>query len=391
MITKYDEMFCHQTVSTFDRPGTSVREWTERSWLQAHSIDGTAHIATGFGYYPNRNVMDAYVCFTIRDETEYIVRASRELRPDIDVFKVGPFTYEVTEPLKKIRFKLDGNEYGLSYDIELDSVSPLYEEGAQQQISRGRERENIKRMVQCGRPTGWIKAGDETFQLDKEKWVGERDRSWGVRMAGADFVESGVQFPEIYAGQLFNFVLMQFKDWGATFHIREIWDEELNMARRWHFSGGLFYPYGNEKEPMELSNVEHYFEFNDDKPEQQRRFSGGRVVMTAIDGTTKEVVIQPISICYQSPGGYGGLYKGFIHGLWMGPQWMDGYKLNVTSPELMKEIWGYCDYGSEFQCDGQTGYGTTELMVVGKYPQYGYEGYGTYSGLTESGSAQAES
>ena len=100
MITKYDELFCHQTVSTFDRPGTSAREWTERAWLQIHHVEGGLHLATGFGYYPNRNIMDAYVCFTIQDQVQYTVRASRELRPEIDRFEVGPFRYEVIEPLK---------------------------------------------------------------------------------------------------------------------------------------------------------------------------------------------------------------------------------------------------------------------------------------------------
>ena len=98
-------------------------------------------------------------------------------------------------------------------------------------------------------------------------------------------------------------------------------------------------------------------------------------MLHAVDGTRKEVSIRPITICYQAPGGYGGQYKGFIHGLWMGPNWMDGYRLDVTDPEVMKEIWGYCDYGSEFVCGADVGYGTTELMVVGKYPRYGYQGY----------------
>ena len=128
MITKYDEMFCHQAVSTFDRPGTSAREWTERGWIQVRDIAATAHLAAGFGYYPNRNVMDAFVCFNIQEETQYVVRASRELRPDIDVFRVGPFSYEVIEPLKKVRFALDENDYGLSYDIEIEGTSPLHEE-----------------------------------------------------------------------------------------------------------------------------------------------------------------------------------------------------------------------------------------------------------------------
>jgi hypothetical protein len=375
MITKYDELFCHQAVSTFDRPGSSAREWTERAWLQAHEIRGRAHLATGFGYYPNRNVMDAYVCFTIGDETEYIVRASRELRPDIDVLEVGPFRYRVIEPLNKVCFSLDPNEHDLSFEIEIEGVSPLYEEPTQTQVARGRLKEDIKRMVQCGRPQGWIRAGGEGFEIDPESWVGERDRSWGIRVAGADFVETGVQTPEIYPGQLFNFVLMQFKTWGASFHIREIWDDKLDIPRAWHFAGGLFHPHGVDEQPLELTSVEHDYRFSDERPEQPRRFAGGSVLLKAIDGTAREVAIRPVSICYQAPGGYGGNFRGFIHGLWKGPSWMDGYKLDLTDPKVMDEIWGYVDYGSEFTCGDDVGYGTTELMVVGRYPKYGYEGY----------------
>ena len=375
MIRKHDELFCHQVVSTFDTPGTSAREWTERAWALVHDTKGTAHLAAGFGFYTNRNIMDAFVCFTVRDTKQYVVRASRELRPDIDVTRVGPFGYEIVEPLKKVRFSLDENEYGLSYDIAIEAVSPLYEEPAQHQISRGRLKEHIKRMVQSGRPSGWIKADGETFQLDGKSWVAERDRSWGVRVAGADFVEAGVQFPEMYEGQLFNFVLMQFEKWGASFHIREIWDDKLGGPRRWHFAGGIFYPYGVDAEPIELANVEHHYEFDDSRPEQPRRFAGGKAILTAIDGTTREVSIRPISICYQAPGGYGWQYKGFIHGLWMGPSWIDGYRLDLTDPNVMREVWGYCDYGSEFRCGADVGYGTTELMVVGRYPRYGYQGY----------------
>jgi hypothetical protein len=375
MLTKYDELFCHQAVSTFDRPGTSAREWTERAWMMAHDIEGNFHLAAGFGYYPNRNVMDAYTCVTIGGHTQYTVRASRELRPDIDKFQVGPFTYENIEPLKKVRFKLDENDFGISYDIEAEGISPPHEEDPGQfQISRGRLKEHIKRFVQSGRPRGWIKTEETTCQVEGNQWVSERDRSWGVRIAGAELLETGVQPHERQIGQLFNFALMQFEDWGASFHIREIWDDELGIARPWHFSGDLFYPYGIEKKKLDLVRVEHDYRFNDDKPEQKRRFDGGNVVLQAIDGTKKEVSIRPISICYQSPGGYGGYYKGFIHGLWMGPYWIDGHKLDLTDPKTMSEIWGYVDYGSEFRCGDQVGYGTTEISVTGKYPRYGYEG-----------------
>jgi hypothetical protein len=88
--------------------------------------------------------------------------------------------------------------------------------------------------------------------------VGERDRSWGIRGAGADFVETGVQTPEIHPGQLFNFALMQFPSWGASFHIREIWDDELDIPRPWHFAGGLFYPHGVDDERNLRELLSHF-------------------------------------------------------------------------------------------------------------------------------------
>jgi hypothetical protein len=342
--------------------------------MLAHDVEGKFHIAAGFGYYPNRNIMDAFTCFTIGDHTQYTVRASRELRPEIDQFKVGPFTYEMIEPLRKVRYTLDENEYDISFDIEIEGVSPPHEEDPEQfHISRGRLHEHIKRFVQSGRPRGWIKTDGTTCQIDSHKWVAERDRSWGVRIGGADRVETGVQPTEEHEGILFNFELMQFDDWGASYHIREIWDDKLGAARTWHFGGGIFYPYGVEKEKLELVDVEHDFRFTEERPEQPRRFAGGTVVLTAIDGTKKEVSIRPISICYQGPGGYGGYYNGFIHGMWMGSSWIDGYKFDLTDPAVMQEIWGYVDYGSEFRCGQQVGYGTSELLVNGRYPKYGYE------------------
>jgi hypothetical protein len=275
-----------------------------------------------------------------------------------------------------VRYRLGENEYGLSYDITVEGYSPLIEEDPPQyQISRGRLREHIKRMVQSCQPSGWIKADGRIFDLKDSSWVAERDRSWGIRLAGADFVEANVQPPEGPDGMLFNFALMQFKDWGATYHIRETWEDGIGTANRWHFSGSLFYPSGSGKEPLKLVQAEHRYTFRDDIPEQPRRFAGGTVVLTAIDGTTKEVSIRPVTICYQAPAGYGGFYKGFIHGIWKGPQWLDGHRLDISDPQVMREIWGYCDYGSEFTCDGESGHGTTELMVVGRYPKYGYQGY----------------
>ena len=49
MLTQYDELLCHQTVSTCDRPETSAREWTERAWVAGYDTSGKFHFADDEG------------------------------------------------------------------------------------------------------------------------------------------------------------------------------------------------------------------------------------------------------------------------------------------------------------------------------------------------------
>jgi len=46
--------------------------------------------------------MDAFGGVAMKGAKQYTVRASREMRPDTDITVVGPLSYEVVEPLKKI-------------------------------------------------------------------------------------------------------------------------------------------------------------------------------------------------------------------------------------------------------------------------------------------------
>jgi len=122
MITKFDEFLCHQIVSTFDEVYTTDQQWYDRLWLTAHDNSGRILIDVGFGKYINRNVMDAHGGVTVEGRTQYTVRASRELWPDVDTVEVGPLSYEVLEPLKKIHVCLQENDYGISFDMEFDST-----------------------------------------------------------------------------------------------------------------------------------------------------------------------------------------------------------------------------------------------------------------------------
>jgi hypothetical protein len=364
MLTKYDEFLCHQIVATFDSVETSAREWTERVWFSAHDTTGKCQFVAGLGVYYNRNIIDAFACFVVDGKTQYSVRASRELRPQIDEVRVGPFSYEVVEPLKKVRVTLADNEYGLSYEIDFDATMSAHEEEPQLARFRGRVEENVVRYFQVGRPTGWIKAEGETYRVDSDGWRAERDHSWGVRRGGG-VPETGVQPGDIPEGYLYNMIVAQFDNWGATYHTRETWEEKSR-----HFSGGVFYPIESGRDELLVTRAEHNFKFRPDI----RQVSGGGVVLHVEDGTKLEISVRPLSVCYIKAGGYFG-YRGFTHGLWMGTYFIDGFKLDLTDPAIIQGLSFIDDVMCEMRCGNEVGYGIVEMVVVGKYPRYGYHGY----------------
>lgn len=371
MLTRYDEYLCHQIVSTFDHPETSAREWTERIWFMAHDIKGQLILVAGFGYYPNRNIMDAFMCLAVEGKTQHVVRASRELRPRIDEVSVGPFAWDVFEPMRKVRAGLDDNEYGVSYDVTFDATMPPHEEDPPQFFrTRGRVVESICRYFQVGKPTGWIKVDGKTHKIDPESWRTYRDHSWGIRRGAVEYMEVGVQPGEIPVGMVYSGASWQFEKWGACYHTREDWD-----GTPMNFSGGIFYPLGSGKDELPLTGIDHSFTFRTDVP-GLRQANGGTVALKAADGSVTEVELRPLGVIYIGTGGYSyANYRGFTHGLWMGSSWMDGFTLDITDPNVIKEITYLDELVCELRSGDEIGYGMTELVVVGKYPKYGYEGF----------------
>ncbi|MFA4835568.1 MAG: hypothetical protein WC749_05835, partial [Dehalococcoidia bacterium] len=129
MLTKYDDYLCHQIYDGFDTVFTTERNWSEHIFAAFYDYGSKLHVGFRFGKYPNRNVMDAGVAVAMGAK-QITVRASRELWPNVDIEKVGPIEYHVVEPLKKVRIVLGENDYGASFDVELESsVFPKAEPG----------------------------------------------------------------------------------------------------------------------------------------------------------------------------------------------------------------------------------------------------------------------
>ena len=145
-----DEYFTHQSALPHAMVETSDPSWRERYWVSFQDTrDGDTVLTLGLGRYPNQDVMEAFACLS-RGGEQTNVRLSRSLLPESHAMNVGPWSCEVTRPLHALRFRLDDNDSGLSFDLEFaGSFEPILE-GKFFQVSRARTTYDAIRYVQHG-------------------------------------------------------------------------------------------------------------------------------------------------------------------------------------------------------------------------------------------------
>ncbi|MDM7999513.1 MAG: hypothetical protein QUS33_05825 [Dehalococcoidia bacterium] len=370
MLTKYDELICHQLATTFDHVYTSDARWTERIVLYGFDISGKLNFVTGLARYPNRNVIDAYGMVTIDNKRAHVVRASNELRPETGAgVAVGPFSYEIVEPLKKVRMTLDKNKYGLAFELDFDGTFPAYEQVPMFFRDRGRILEEARRYYQVGRFGGWFKVGGKTYRVDAATTRGGRDHSWGVRrgVGGGAWPEPWAQPGEVPQGAFYFMCIADFGRWATHVAQRENWDGQI-----WHFEGWETYPLGSKKQDqvLKLVSLEHDFQFLS----HVRVAKSGTVTVKAADGTKKKLSLQRKTTFYPGFAGYD-YYRDYCSGMWKGPSYIDGFEVDITDPEELKKASFLTETLCEYKCGKDVGYGLLEMVNVGKYPRYGYKGY----------------
>ncbi len=361
MLSKYDEMLCHQTPTTFDHVVDSGDNWRENVWICAHDLTGKFFLSSHFGVSPNRNVMDASALLSFDNKTQTNIRASRELRPRSDEIQVGPLAYQVIEGMNKIHWTLAENAQGISWEIEFQAAMTPHEELPQFARSRGRLTENIARYAQTGRANGWVKVEGKTYDIKPAQWMSHRDHSWGVRWQHNLYTEAqGYQPPARQQGFLGDWHIFQFDDWTVCSSLRE--DQNAEVL---HFTGGINHAPSDPRPEIRLLSESHDFELIPGT----KLLKGGRVSCVAEDGSKRDIEIRPISILYLQAAGYWP-YKGFRLGRWMGPDWLDGEQFDISDPTQMKEVSEAPTFIVECRCGDQLGYGMIQFGVYGKHSKY---------------------
>jgi hypothetical protein len=368
-----DEQLNHQIADTFSRVGQSDRSWTEKIWAMAAARDGSLSLAFGLGKYVNRNVMDGFAGVSSGTE-QWTVRASRRLSPESERNEVGPISYEIDEPLKRTRYRLAVNDVvPISFDFEIDGVTPPAMEERETHISRSRSRidADIVRFHQSGVARGWVEVEGVRLEIEDMLWVAARDRSWGVRYG------VGVPPEDIEATPVPD-------DTSGMF----VW-MPVTMTRLDGRPFGLFVYYqrfqgqgwstGSARGGIELSDgrtkpfrdVIPDLQFRDDN----RRLLGGTIRGVLADGTERIYRIDPVSTTgfHLGTGLYGG-FDGHYQGEWRGELHVDGEHLTgCDTVELARRIHQHrdCIVRVEDLGDGSIGVGTVQSNATGSHPEMG--------------------
>lgn len=371
MITALDELLNHQIVDTFASVSTSEQSWTEKIWTAIVRKDGTLGIDFGLGRYHNRGVLDGWAAVS-RGSEQWTVRANRELRDDPLITQVGPLTYEIIEPLQKVRFALAKNDIQpIAYDVTFTAEMPPFFEDRHKQRERDGFRigSDVIRYHQIGVPSGWVEIEGERIEIRPEEWTEYRDHSWGTRLDvgahNAD-VRPTSDFGDVRFGEG-EYVLV----W-SPFMLTSPSGEKV--AYHFYFQskqGRIFYSSGYRNNPdgtqERVARVRPELRYDD----FTRRLLGGRVHFDMLQGGTHtvEVEVMGTSGVHLGPGLYLG-FDGRKHGSWHGPLTTEGeYFPNTLDRATLQRIRQLRDCPIRVTEGDWTGYGIMETIIHGEHPE----------------------
>jgi hypothetical protein len=368
-----DEALNHQIVDTFATVVESDLSWTEKIWLSIPKKDGSLQIDFGIGRYQNRNVMDGFAGIS-RGNEQWTVRASRELASDPTQTAVGPITYEVVEPLSKVRIRLDENDVlPLTFDVTFEKkLPPYFEDRHAQRDEHGfRVVSNVVRYHQGGTISGWIAIDGKKQDIRPDDWFAFRDHSWGVRL------DVGAPVTDLRPAR--DFGDRSFGDSSFLLHWTPLLLErpdgtryeyhyylQLRGGRPFYFSGYLNNADGTQER---VGRVRPKLQYDD----RTRRPKKGAIHFDMLSGETRTVELEVVG----ESGFYLGtaLYLGFDgkkHGMWRGERNIDGERISdTTEPQTLRRIHQLRDSIVRVREGNATGYGIFESIVTGAWPDFG--------------------
>lgn len=369
-----DEGFNHQIVETFASVSQTDLAWTEKVCGMAAARDGSLQIGFGFGKYVNRNVVDGYGGVS-RGVEQWAVQASRELSRAPDDVDVGPLHYEVIEPLKRVRVRLDPNDaQPIAFELELEGIVPCFVEEREDRrgLTGYRRTADQIRYHQTGHARGWVEVAGCRSEVTPETWIMTRDHSWGIRPGVGrpvtDIAPEIVDSEHIRVLAVWNPLYFAHPD-GSTYAFHQYYlhyaapgFDQKRVQGHFEYADGRRVP---------VAAIEPVLGFGP----ANRRLLGGSFRLTMADGSTRELSARPLGDTGFHLGG--GLYHrldGQYHGEYRGPLHVAGeYFADCSRPEVVAVLNQFRDCMIEVR-DSATdavGWGNCQTYVSGAWPELG--------------------
>jgi hypothetical protein len=206
--------------------------------------------------------------------------------------------------------------------------------------------------------------------VDDDTWVGNRDRSWGIRPVGeAEPGGRAAAEPDPDFALWWTYVPLRFDDFGLVLIMQEDADghRTLNDAVRvWPAASG------RPAESLGWPDVEIHYKSGTRLPER------ASIRLTQRDGKPVNLDIESKGYVVLSAGpGYGGDPE-WAHGQWMGRDWVQGVTHDLNDPDVAARTpFGVIDHVARAECDGQEGWGLFEHGTIGRHVPSGFDDFGS--------------
>jgi hypothetical protein len=362
MLTPQDDLLGHQTPATFAHAGNGDPRFTERYWYSGHPVDGSPLILDiGFGYYPNRGVMDAFAGVTI-GRRQFNFRASRRLGARPLETEVGPLCLTIDLRNGVHHLRLVENASGIAFDLRFEPSFPAAREKQSFRERDGRLEEDLARIAQFGRWRGWLAADGQHFELTPDTWWGQRDRSWGIRSE----MRTDVDRPPVQSHSKFfwTWSMLQMQHSAVSIFLKEREPGAPYYLSCTEFQRGSD---GNVVR-REATRVEHNITWANDPLGQT--ISKADLCLEFEHGPSRELRMEGLPARYYLKGGlYGGL-GGWNHGDDRG-EYHEGHDIwSLDDPAARDRARTLSDHVMRVLSGSDVGIGISEYGVAQGYPRY---------------------
>ena len=364
-----DEYPIHQAPLSMAHMVSSDRNAYDRCYFNAHGRTSDPMVITGLGIYPNLGIIDAYA--TVRVGTTQVTLRASDVIDGHDRLNpsVGPFRIEVLEPLERLRFTCDGDDHGIGFDLTWQATCAAVDEEPHLWRSGPARRTALdaQRFAQLGSWEGELRVDGTTHAVTPDRWMGSRDRSWGIRPSGEPEPPARAG-EEPIEGFWWLYLPLQFEDFAIVVIVQEDPDGHrvLNDAVR-------IWPASTGRRPEQLGwpRVKvHYLSGT-------RIPTGATVHLTDAEGGPLVLEVESVGYVALNGGtGYGG-DPTWTHGSWRGRDWVERVEVDLEDPGVASMIpFGLIDHVGRATIDGDEGWGLFEHGTFGRHDPSGFADWG---------------